>query len=304
MGRKRVNTGTVGVAGTGDTVNAGGVKIESNFEELYQAFGDQQLFDVENTSYTDGTTYQTVHPSGFFQHHDYSYYADQIVAGSKHDIKSTDSTDTYFNIYLPVIVSAVNETDTFIRRGEHIELIDSFGSWGTKFVKLIPAAGQLIDGLSEFVLSEDRKHAILTVVDINGVEQWVVKDSKLCSIEGSAIFADSIEILGGATTNIATVGVDLYNACKFHLYVEEYNAATATTINWGSSEIYLVNMNTSVMFSEFAIVKTDDLIDITASVKNNYITFTVVPKTTNRLFVTIRTIDVIRKSYSFEAPNI
>ncbi len=88
--KKRIDTGTVGNPSTGDILYDGGVKINDNFDSIYDAFADQRLKDVDH-----GVGRMVIHATGYYQKHPRQFYAGQPVeVGSLHDIDTAQGALT------------------------------------------------------------------------------------------------------------------------------------------------------------------------------------------------------------------
>lgn len=93
--KQRVDTGEIGNASTGDILFDGGNKINENFDAVYNAFGDQRLFDDT----TLGVARQKIHATGYYQKledQNESYVA-PVELGSMHDM-DTSSGAVYVNL--------------------------------------------------------------------------------------------------------------------------------------------------------------------------------------------------------------
>lgn len=83
--KKRIDTGEVGNASTGDILFDGGNKINDVFDAIYDTFGDQRLSAVNH-----GIGRQVLHATGYYQKHTRQYYAGSpIELGSMHDIDTS-----------------------------------------------------------------------------------------------------------------------------------------------------------------------------------------------------------------------
>lgn len=111
--KERIDTGIRNNPSTGDVLTDGGIKINSNFDAIYNAFGDERLFDVAN-----GEGRQVIHATGYYQKHPLLYYASPVELGSRHDI---DTSIGLISLRLPPP-----------KAGECIEVINSNGSFGSK----------------------------------------------------------------------------------------------------------------------------------------------------------------------------
>lgn len=80
-----VDTGEIGNASTGDILFDGGVKINENFDSMYNTFGDQRLF-----AGNQGEATQKLHATGYYQKATSpAEYAVELPLGSMHDIDTS-----------------------------------------------------------------------------------------------------------------------------------------------------------------------------------------------------------------------
>ncbi|WWS25377.1 hypothetical protein vBKpnAMK6_00436 [Klebsiella phage vB_Kpn_AM_K6] len=61
-GKKIIDVGEIGNASTGDILYDGGVKINDNFDAIYNAFADQRLFAAGG-----GALNQKIHATSYYQ---------------------------------------------------------------------------------------------------------------------------------------------------------------------------------------------------------------------------------------------
>lgn len=204
--KKRIDTGTVGNASTGDILYDGGEKINSNFDELYNTFGDRRLFETDK-----GVGKQTLHATGYYQKLARSEYAGQPVElGSLHDIDTASGT---LSLILPKG-----------RVGEGVEIINSNGSFSTtNSLNIRPQAGDAILGHQSSVnITQPYSRVLVWCVSVVG-------NKSTWRIGVESMFTDTTTPLDKTVnvtqneTNVAICGKGEYNTVK--LITSATNAA-------------------------------------------------------------------------------
>ena len=129
--KKRIDTGTVGNPSTGDILYDGGVKINDNFDSIYDAFADQRLKEIDH-----GAGRMVIHATGYYQKHPRQNYAGTAVEiGSLHDIDTTQGA------LIAILPKA--------KVGEGVVFINSNGSFSaTTPLNIRTQAGDSISGYS------------------------------------------------------------------------------------------------------------------------------------------------------------
>lgn len=107
--KKQVDVGERNNSSTGDPIHDGGVKINSNNDNLYNTFGDQRLF-----SNNSGIDSQFLHATGYYQKKRPEDYTRSVDMGSMHDLDVTTGSVT---VRLPKV-----------KQGECVVFINSNGS--------------------------------------------------------------------------------------------------------------------------------------------------------------------------------
>ncbi|WVX87472.1 baseplate wedge tail fiber protein connector [Vibrio phage EniLVp02] len=304
MGLKRLNTGEVGVPGTGDTVNAGGIKLRDSFDELYLTFGDVRL---EGVIKQDDEEWIRPHATGYYQHLTFDQIQSApLKAGGLYDINSRLSPFSDMVVNLPRISERLPDdiNERVARRGETIVIQDSAGSWYGKSLRLVPHGSDLIEDSPNMEVSESLKVVTLTVVSRGGVLQWSARVDDIDGTEGNAIVDTSIEILPGVIGRIPLASVGAYDAMKFSLYVEEYDPDTTMTTNWSASELLTMHDDTTAHVVPFATMETADLYTLTVEIQAGYVYLNITPETTRRLTVTLKSQSVIKRTDVFRSPVV
>lgn len=297
MGRQTLNTGEVGISGTGDTINAGGAKLEHNFKEVYSVFGDRRLEGVLKEGTTDDETWIRPYGTGYYQIPSSDELESPLEIGLRYEINSQDYTDTTLAIHLPEIIETYvgKPVDgSYARRGETIEISDSMGSWGQFPLVLIPSSGQLIEGQSSIMVDRPGNQMRLCVMLINGTLQWKIRFDPLYGSVGSSLLEETITIPSNTPITFEVAKASSFKLIKFMIYVNEYSASDLQNVNWSASELLLMSTGDSVITTRFSVVESDDLVTINPYVDNGMIMMEVVPReTTNFMTFTIKTVQTV-----------
>lgn len=111
--KQQVDVGERNNSSTGDPIHDGGVKINSNNDNLYNTFGDMRLF-----LNAGGVGLQTLHATGYYQKHKPEEYVRAVEMGSMHDMDVSTGSIT---VRLPKV-----------KQGECVVFINSNGSINNK----------------------------------------------------------------------------------------------------------------------------------------------------------------------------
>lgn len=297
MGRERLHTGEVGLPGTGDTINAGGVKLRNNMEELFATYSDHRLMDVVKDA-TEDEVWALIHSACYYQHYPLSHFADEIDSGRCYDI---DSSLGDWNIKLPEIVTnipLVNDKK-FARRGERINFQDSAKSWPESPVTVTAYAGQTIEGKSSVTINEPFRH-IDFIAGKDG--NWLMKATAISGKSGKALIDKTVTIIN-TTERIEIGSVDSYDSVKLMVYAEQYDAALLKNTNWSSSEMLLLNNQHELYMTQFAVSETASLYSIAPVVVDEIMYLDVTPNPgVTRLNFTLHSIQVVKQSALFQFP--
>lgn len=259
--KKLIDTGEIGNASTGDILFDGGNKINSDFNAIYNAFGDQRKMAVANGTGVDG---QIIHATGYYQKHSIAEYATPVKVGTRHDIDTST-----------VGVKVIIERGEL---GDCVEFINSNGSISVTNPLTIQAIDS-IKGVSGnlVVTSPYSKVTLRCISSDNSTSVWNY------SIE--SMFGQK-ESPAEGTWNISTSGsVDIplfhrteYNMAKLLVTCQSVDGRKIKT---AEINILVDTVNSEVISSEYAVMRVgneteeDEIANIAFSIKENYVTATI-----------------------------
>lgn len=155
--KQLIDTGEIGNASTGDILFDGGVKLNNNMNNVFNAFGDQRKMTLDDGQ---GPTGQKIHATGYWQKStDPADYQTPVENGSQHDIDTSGG---------PVQITLSKGV-----RGESVFFCNSNGSFSTANPLTIDAndsfkgIGRTIRITSPFVYVR-----CWCVSDANGLSVW------------------------------------------------------------------------------------------------------------------------------------
>lgn len=205
--KQKIDVGQVGNANTGDIIYDGGVKLNTNLDALYNAFGDIRLYDAGK----DGVGSQTLHAAGYFQKLPTSYYSRNIIEpGSQHDLNTLVST---FIVTLPAP-----------KLGEQCRFINSNGSFDTNKIVFKAQPGGDIKGQPELEISQGFVMIEFTCVsDVNNASKW---DYKVTPMFGdfSVPVNSTVEVTKTTPVTIPMFNKAMYEGTKLVLSASEIKA--------------------------------------------------------------------------------
>lgn len=167
-----IDVGEVGNASTGDILYAGGVKINQNFDAVYNAFGDQRLFGAGG-----GAQNQTIHATGYYQKLTSSNANGAIPLGSLLDV---DTTLGSVKINLPKG-----------KVGEGIIVINSMGNLSASGNKTFTMGTSAADGATDAWKTGGRD--VTVNVPYSKITAWCIE----VKANGQAIWDYSVESMFG-----------------------------------------------------------------------------------------------------------
>lgn len=252
--KKIVDTGEIGNASTGDILYDGGVKINQNFSAIFNAFGNQTLFETG-----DGENLQTIHATGYYQKGKTSDFISAIPNGSQFDI---DTSSGGISVRLSKGI-----------RGEMVRFINSNGSISVSNPLNI-IANDSFKGISGS-LKITAPYSIVSCIcisDTNGVSVW---DYSIQSMFGDSTTTvrKTVE-LNNTGTNIRICHKSEFNAVKLLMTARATNSSKMK-----SSEVNLLidSLNNRVFNTEFAsmivggVNDEDEIYDCDFSIIDDYV---------------------------------
>lgn len=293
MGLRILNTGELGVSGSGDTVNAGGVKIEDDSTELYDVFGDQRLRDIYIAGTSDDELYIRPHATGYYQVPTNDNI--ELRSGFKYDINTQDYTDTTLSVQLPEIIQSYTQvTDNdgnYARRGDIIEISDSANSWGQFNLILKPHGSQTIEQQSQKIISSRSLITLTAIRNDSGVLEWAIRYDPISGYKSSALLDKTVQLENALSHDILIGKTTDFNVGKFIMFADEYSPVSQSIINVESCE--LVIMNTTEMV-RYADNNTTKLFTITPFITDNEVYVRITPMSSNLITFSIKSIGVVK----------
>lgn len=236
--KKRIDTGEVGNASTGDILFDGGNKINSNFDALYDTFGDQRLRSVN-----EGVDRQVLHATGYYQKHPRQYYAGSpIEVGSLHDI---DTSGGAITAILPKS-----------KVGEGVIFINSNGSFSVNTpLNIRTQAGDSIVGFQgDAIITQPFSKITVWCSSVEGVRvTWRIGIESMFTDD--TIPLDKTVNVTSSATNVAIASKTEYNTIKLLTH-----ASNVAGNKMRSSETLLMidSKANKVYSTEYAIIESGD----------------------------------------------
>lgn len=227
MSKNLIDVGIAGDNTTGDTLFAGGTKINSMFSEVYDAFGKQ------------GANPQDIHAAGYYQTPAAAYFSFPVKPGACLNVDTRNGSRT---VKLP------NG-----KIGEMVKLRDVYGSWANSPVTVSADGVEKIDGsVVPVVFGLNFLDITFVCIDDSpGSVNWTYHASKLDSRDIRVI--DRIFILTPSTPVTYTIAsVDQFTSLKLLVTGLQQSGGTAVT----SSEIHLAQDGTTHVYTESAVLST------------------------------------------------
>jgi hypothetical protein len=154
-GKELIDVGEIGNASTGDILHTGGVKINTDFNNIYNTFGDQRL-----SALTGELTGQKLHATGYYQKFTDADQNTAVELGSLVDVDTTTGS---------IVLTTVRG-----KLGEGIEIINSNGSISaTNYLEIRIVdnfAGQA--GTTLRIVTPFTRILLWCIRDTNSVSTW------------------------------------------------------------------------------------------------------------------------------------
>lgn len=252
QGKQIIDIGEVGNASTGDILYDGGDKINSNFDAIYNAFGDQR-YSAQGTD--EGN--QTIHATGYYQKVDQTEFRTPVPIGSMYDVDAT--------------AGAVNPILSKGKRGECVVFINSNGTVSVNRPLVIQPSGSFVGisgGLT--VTSPYCKVICWCVADDGGEPVW---NYSIESMFGQKqVPVEGTYALTANDTTIRLAHTSEYNAIKL-LVLGVSN--DGKKFHQAEVNLLIDHINKKVYATEFAVLRigntseTDNLLNIDYSIDIN-----------------------------------
>lgn len=280
--KKRIDTGEPEQPDSGDTIHDGGNKINSNIDNIYNAFGDYRYFIAGNGN--AGVGNMTIHATGYYQKYTSQYYASNTVdIGSLHDI---DTTTGPVRVRLPSLLKGR-------RRGELITIINSSGSCSFSNPIIIETTGSdVIVEQSSLTITEPYIMVTLCVTDESETDgKWMFGTQSLFSQNATPptkTYAFTNEEL-----TIPLFNTNSYNGAK--LLISVFDKTLNSKLN-EFAEVLLSVQDTDVRSTEYARIKgTKTLYSAKYEIKDNFVNLMIKGVDTNSAKITVKILETIKE---------
>ncbi|CAM0069864.1 baseplate wedge tail fiber protein connector [Vibrio phage F86] len=318
MGRSRLETGTAGSVGTGDTIHNGGNKLRDNSDEFYHMFADFELTEAGEgyiPSYND--SFPRPHADGYWQRIPPSSTAggsgganatnllSSIITGGKYDIDTSSlGGGAMMTLNLPKIGTSAGQA----KRGEVISFQNTTATLDTNPMVLSSASGDAIVGATELngthIIRTNYARVSCVVIDdgtgIAGTPQWGIKIEPIMGDFGSPVNDTIYTIPNTATETIPLFDTLSYAAVKLMVYSENSDPAQGGIVTRRStSEILLLNNITNAYIDEYSVINTDrdfgNLAQIVPRIEDGIVYLDITSNDDN-VSISIKSIETIRLS--------
>lgn len=282
--KTRVDTGEPDKPDSGDTIHVGGNKINTNMDNLYNAFADYRYFISANGN--KGVGEMIIHGTGYYQKMTNQYYASNIIdIGSMHDI---DTTSGPVRVRLP-------STPTTRKRGECIKIVNSTGSVSFNNPIIIETTGaDSIDEQSSLTITEPFTEIVLWVVN-EGIAtgRWMFKTESMFG-QNAAPYMKTTSLTGKDEVTIPLFDVNSYDAAKLMFL------AVDTTLNSKHREIsetLLLVRNGEVFSTEYGRIKDEKftIYSVRYSIIGGQVAMIVKGVDTTSAKITIKTVETMKE---------
>lgn len=227
MSKDLINTGVAGDATTGDNLFTGGNKINTMFQEIYDAFAQK------------GANPQIIHGTGYWQSPARTSFTFPVAPGSQFNVDTRNGS---------LVVKLPNG-----KIGEIVRFRDVYGSWASSPVTVRPDGLEKIDGgLGDLVFSVAFSEVTFVCIDDTpGSVNWTYSLRLLNKRDLRLI--DKTFVLTPATPVTYVIGAtDSFVSAKFLIAGLQQSGGTSVT----SSEIHLAQDGTTHVYTESSVLGT------------------------------------------------
>lgn len=224
-----IDIGEIGNASTGDILYEGGKKINSDFQNIYNTFGDQRL----NDSIT-----QVLHATGYYQKISNNDWSSPVEMGAMRDV------DTSTGIVTATLSKGV--------KGECIVFVNSNGSFSPlNYLDIVPV-DQFVSVTTPTlkITVPYSKITLWCVDDSNGISKWDYSIESMFGNKQTAI--DKTFVLNNTPKDIFIGTVGQYQTIKFIL-----TAMSADGKKYKASELlaYIDSVKGTIVSTEYAVLR-------------------------------------------------
>ena len=234
--KELLNTGTPGDGGSADSIYAGGNKIVSNTDQIYNTFADTRVF---------GSNKQFLHANGFAQDVTINFNANP---GGYYNV-DTRSLNTPVICTLPEIAeyaSLVAYDPSKATPGTKIKFLDAFKMWGFQLFKVVATPGQLINNKTEIAFHESGLEVELVASSYieNSITkyEWIVNSRTLSDVSNKPLNQNLFVPANNPNLEFIIADNRSFNSVKFMMYVEELNGANGETLRNQTCEVLLLSL--------------------------------------------------------------
>lgn len=266
MSKDLIDVGIAGDETTGDTLFAGGIKINAMFSEIYNALGKQN------------SNPQLIYATGYYQTPKPSFFNFPVNPGTQVNVDTRNGSIT---IKLP------NG-----KIGDMIKIRDIYGSWTNSPVTIQPDGVETIDGSIDPIELGIKFLDVVFVCtdDTPGSVNWTYSLSKL-NVRDLRLIEETFSITPTTpvTYRIGTVA----DFTSFKLLVTGRQSSGGTSVT--SSEIHLAQDGTTHVYTESAVLSTGGtrVYDIDFSIQSGDVLMTISTQVT-RARVQVKSTDYTR----------
>ncbi|ARW57584.1 baseplate wedge tail fiber connector [Kosakonia phage Kc304] len=222
-----IDTGEIGNASTGDIIFDGGNKINSNFNSIYNAFGDQRLFSTN-----EGEERQTIHATGYYQKvTEQSQFGAEVPMGSLVDVDSNSG---------PMLARLPRG-----KMGEGMVFINSNGSFNQTNPLIIQPTGSFVNVGGDGTLRVTDPYTrvlVWCISDTDGIYRW---DHSIENLFGHKVTPiDKTYSLNSTVQEIRIAFRDEFNTVKLLLTAASTDdskvkvSETMISADWKNKKVY------------------------------------------------------------------
>lgn len=227
MSKDLINTGVAGDATTGDNLFTGGNKINTMFQEIYDAFAQQ------------GANPQIIHATGYWQSPSRTSFTFPITPGSQLNVDTRNGA---------LVVKLPNG-----KIGESVKVRDIYGSWTNSPVTIRPDGLEKIDGaIGDLVFAIAFSEVTFVCIDDTpGSVNWtyslrLLSERELRLVDKTFVLTPAVPVtyvIGPTTSFVST---------KIIIAGLQQSGGTSVT----SSEIHLAHDGTTHVYTESSVLST------------------------------------------------
>lgn len=275
--KKVIDVGEIGNASTGDILYDGGIKINKNFNSIYNAFGDQRLGNVN-----EGEESQLIHATGYYQKANQYDFRTPIELGTMWDI------DTSAGSASPIITEG--------KPGECVVFINSNGSWSVNTPLIVTVSSGSFIGVqnSLVVTSPYSKVVCWCIKNENNVAIWNYSitplfEQKYVPLEGTYMVS--------TTPKLKICHMSEYDTIKFLITSSNQ---TKSIIKQSEFSLLIDPLNKNVYSTEYAVIRkgntseTDDIVKITFDIDSSNFVNMNLSSSVSGLKTAIKTLDALK----------